>query len=320
MRETAHMNGFVALDRVSKDFKGFKALDDVSFQMEEGEILGYVGPNGAGKTTTIKAIVGLMNDFQGTITIGGHRMPRDKKEVHKLLGYLPQSVAFQEWRTVDHALTSFGLLSGMERSELDGRIEEVLKIVGLSEFRHKKISELSGGNVQKVGLAQALLHHPKLLVLDEPLAGLDPASRYNLKRTIKGLANNGTTIFFSSHILSDVQDVASRIGIISRGRVLQVGTLDELKSEFSAPTVISFDFSVDPGRTEELGSVPNVAGIEQPSANKMFVHIDDGTSVDETAHIILQHMMELGYHVRSMAPVSPSLDELYIRYVGGECQ
>ncbi|MCJ7469745.1 ABC transporter ATP-binding protein, partial [Candidatus Bathyarchaeota archaeon] len=215
-------NGFVVLNGVSKKYGSLLALDSVSLEIGEGEIFGYIGPNGAGKTTTMKIMVGLVSDFQGEVRIGGYRMPEQKDEMHRLLGYLPQNVAFQEWRTVDHALRAFGRLSGLGKREIASRISEVLDILALSDVRNKKISHLSGGMIQKVGLAQALLHNPKLLVLDEPLAGLDPASRYQLKQTIMKLGKDGTTVFFSSHILSDVQDVATRIGILSRGRIKQI--------------------------------------------------------------------------------------------------
>ena len=195
---------FVVLRGVSKNYFNFRALDNISFEINEGEIFGYIGPNGAGKTTTMKILVGLISDFQGEVLIGGYRIPKQKEEVHKLLGYLPQNVAFQEWRTVNHALTTFGRLSGLTAKQVESRIPEVLDLVSLSDVRHKKISQLSGGMTQKVGLAQALLHEPKLLILDEPLGGLDPLSRHQFKEVILELGKRGTTILFSSHILSDV--------------------------------------------------------------------------------------------------------------------
>src|SRR4030066_1566210 len=196
-------NEFVTIRNLAKDFGGFHALNNVSFTIKEGEIFGYIGPKGAGKTTTMKILVGLITDFQGEVSIGGCRIPKQKEEVHKLLGYLPQNVAFQEWRTVNNALTTFGRLSGLTAKQVESRILEVLHLFSLSAVRHKKISQLSGGMTQKVGLAQALLHEPKLLVLDEPLGGLDPLSRHQFKEVALELGKRGTTILFSSHILSD---------------------------------------------------------------------------------------------------------------------
>lgn len=145
---------FLVFEGVSKRFRDLLALDNVSFEVGQGEIFGYIGPNGAGKTTTIKIMVGLLSEFEGTLRIGDYSMPGRRDQVHKMLGYLPQHVAFQEWRTVDHALRTFGSLSGLERRKIEPGIEKVLTQLALSDVRHKKIVELSGGMIQKVGLAQ----------------------------------------------------------------------------------------------------------------------------------------------------------------------
>ena len=303
------------LNGVSKKYGSLLALDSVSFEIEEGEIFGYIGPNGAGKTTTMKIMVGLASDFQGEVCIGGYSMPEQKDEMHRLLGYLPQNVAFQEWRTVDQALRVFGRLSGLEKRQIDNRISEVLDVLALSDVRNKKISHLSGGMIQKVGLAQALLHNPKLLVLDEPLAGLDPASRYQLKQTIMKLGKDGTTVFFSSHILSDVQDVATRIGILSRGRIRQIGTLDELISRFPTRNIIEIVLSHDSGRWQNLKFIKGVKSLENPSASRLVIHLDAEADVDDAVHNIIQSLITSGNHIRSIVPMAPTLDEVYVKYV-----
>jgi ABC-2 type transport system ATP-binding protein len=305
----------VVLEGVSKRYGNFLALDNVSFKVNSREIFGYIGPNGAGKTTTIKIIVGLLSDFQGKLTIEGCQMPKERGEVHKILGYLPQNVAFQEWRTVDQALKTFGELSGLSRDEVEERIKEVLDLVDLSHERHKKISQLSGGMTQKVGLAQALLHRPKLLILDEPLGGLDPASRYQVKQTIVKLSEAGATVFFSSHVLSDVQDIATKIGILNRGRIIQIGTLEELKSRFSVGNDVEIVLSYDSGRWKKLESLKGIKGIEQPAPNKLVAHLDDKTNADDTIQDLIKQLIALSCRIRSFNPVSPSLDEVYLKYV-----
>jgi ABC-2 type transport system ATP-binding protein len=312
---SAEKNGFVVLRGVSKNFDSFRALDDVSFEIKEGEIFGYIGPNGAGKTTTMKILIGLISDFQGEILIGGCRMPKQKNEVHKLLGYLPQSVAFQEWRTVDHALRTFGKLSGLEDPRLASRIGDVLDLLALSDVRHKKISQLSGGMTQKVGLAQALLHEPKLLVLDEPLGGLDPLSRHKFKEVVLELGKRGTTILFSSHILSDVQDVADRIGIISRGRVKQIGTLNELKSRLSQQQVVEVLLSYASDKWQEFRSIKGVKGVEQPTVGRILVSLDAGVDAYQVIEDIVHSIVRLGISIRGISLLSPSLDEIYFNYV-----
>lgn len=319
MEESGDHDIPVVLEGVSKRYGSFLALDHVSLRVNSGEIFGYIGPNGAGKTTTIKIIVGLLSDFQGKLSIGGHAMPEGRSEVHRFLGYLPQNVAFQEWRTIDRTLKTFGRLSGLSESEVEERIKEVLDLVDLSRERHKKISQLSGGMTQKVGLAQALLHRPRLLVLDEPLGGLDPASRYQVKQTIMKLSKGGATVFFSSHILSDVQDIATKIGILNKGRIMQIGTLEELKSRFSAGNDVEIVLSHDSKRWKELESLKGIKGIEQTASNKLVAHLNDRTNVDDTIQDLIRQLIALGCRIRSFNPASPSLDEVYLKYVqGGE--
>jgi ABC-2 type transport system ATP-binding protein len=186
---------YLSIFEVSKTYKETVALDKISFDVMVGEIFGYIGPNGAGKTTTIKILVGLIKDFQGAYKLKNN----SPHQLYKELGYLPQGVSFQEWRTVDNVLKILGKLSGLENSFLEQQIENILFLLDLNEVRYRKVSRLSGGMIQKLGLAQALLNNPKFLVLDEPLSGLDPTSRYEVKKAIKKLRDEGTTIFFSSH-------------------------------------------------------------------------------------------------------------------------
>jgi ABC-2 type transport system ATP-binding protein len=308
-------NEFVVIHNLAKSFGGFHALNDVSFDIKEGEIFGYIGPNGAGKTTTMKILVGLITDFQGEVSIGGYQVPKRKDEIHKLLGYLPQSVAFQEWRTVDQALTTFGKLSGLTDQKVEERIPEILGLFGLVEAQHKKVSQLSGGMVQKVGLAQALLHEPKFLVLDEPLGGLDPLSRFQFKEIVLKLAKKGTTILFSSHILSDVQDVADRIGIISHGKIKQVGTLNELKNRLVSQKTVQVLLSFVSDKWQQFGAIKNVKSVEQPTLGRILVHLESEADDDQVVNDIVQSIVKLGLRVRGVSLLEPSLDEIYLNYV-----
>jgi ABC-2 type transport system ATP-binding protein len=311
----ANKTDFVILKNVSKYYGAFRALDNVSFTIKEGEIFGYIGPNGAGKTTTMKILVDLIIDFQGEVLIGGHQVAKEKNAIHRLLGYLPQNVAFQDWRTVNHALTTFGRLSGLSKMEVEDNIRQILDLLALSEVRHKKISQLSGGMIQKVGLAQALLHDPKFLVLDEPLGGLDPLSRHQFKEIVLKLRSKGTTILFSSHILSDVQDVADRIGIINRGRIKQVGTLNELKSNLRSQNVVEVLLSYASDKWSEFKSISKVKSAEQSSPGRILVYLDEGADDAEVIDDIVQTIARLKIKVRGITLLSPSLDEIYLNYI-----
>ena len=309
------MSNFVTLSNVTKNFGSFKALNDVSIDIKEGEIFGYIGPNGAGKTTTMKILTGLISSFQGEITIGGYELSKNRNAIHKLLGYLPQSVAFQDWRTVDHALKTFGKISGLTDSQLDARIPRILDFLGLADVRYKKISQLSGGMTQKVGLAQALLHEPKLLVLDEPLGGLDPLSRHQFKEIVVNLASKGTTILFSSHILSDVQDVANRIGIINHGKIKKVGTLSELKNQFIQQKTIEVLLSGPSDSWQQLSTVKHVSNVVQPQSGVVLVNLERDAQEDQAVNDVVAAVVKLGIRVRGVWLLEPSLDQIYFNYV-----
>ncbi len=308
-------NSFVTIQNLTKTFGNFHALNNISLDIKEGEIFSYIGPNGAGKTTTMKILVGLISTFQGTVTIGDYQVSKNKDEIHRLLGYLPQAVAFQDWRIIDQALKTFGKLSGLNDQQLSQRIPEVLDLLGLAEARHKRVSHLSGGMTQRVGLAQALLHDPKLLVLDEPLGGLDPLSRHQFKDIVLKLSHQGTTILFSSHILSDVQDVANRIGIINHGKIKQVGTLGELKAKFIQQKTVEVLLSGSGEGWQQLGKVKGISGVTQPQAGIVLANLEADADEEQAVNDVVAAVVRLGIRVRGVWLMEPSLDQIYFNYV-----
>jgi ABC-2 type transport system ATP-binding protein len=304
----------VTFDHVAKSYKSFQALKDVSFTLNEGEIFGYIGPNGAGKTTTLKLLVGLLMQFEGAIHVGNLTLPRDLLQVHKLVGYLPQSPEYQPWRTVDHALMTFGRLSGVSVNDLKQRIPILLERFDLGAVRHKKIKKLSGGMKQKVGFVQALLHRPKLLVLDEPLNGLDPDSRIRLREQILAMKAEGTTVIFSSHILDDVQNVADRIGIIQNGRMLKSGTISDLVAHFGIQKEVHIDFSLRPSDVEFLAQIPQVTNVQRRGESYWVMGLAADANVDLVVHTVIIATLDKGGRIRRVTEQAPTLDELYKRF------
>ena len=312
--------GMVVFEDVGKSYGKVQALSHVSFDIREGEMLGFIGPNGAGKTTTIRMLIGLLEGYTGTISVSDVPLPAGKERVHRMLGYLPQQVAFQDWKTVEQTLYSLGRLSGMPKEGLEQRIVEVLRQVGLSDVGGRRVSALSGGMVQRLGLAQAILHGPKLLVMDEPLAGLDPENRYNVKRIILELNRSGMTVFFSSHILSDVEDLASRICILDKGRILWTGTADGLKSSIYRDGVIDVTLSYDPGRASEVARIPGVARVDLPAPMHYQVCLADGTDREAAIQQLIARLPGMGYKITSISSHAPTLEEAYMRFLsGGVC-
>lgn len=307
----------VKLDGITKLYRHFRALDNASFDIHRGDVFGYIGPNGAGKTTTIKIMVGLIRDFSGHLDFEGKEIGGDWRAMQGRLGYLPQGAAFQEWRTVEQALKTFGRLSGVSDAELDGRIRRTLDLIGISDVRQQKISKLSGGTAQKVGMAQAILHGPELLILDEPMTGLDPKSRYEFKNIFKELNRAGTTIFFSSHILSDVQDLAGRIGILNGGRITHIGTVSEFEETLRLPKKIRVVLSKDSGNRSGALSIDGIMEIAERTPGNLDIKLKENADVDAVVDKLIGILMSSGCKIREIRPETPTLEELYIQYLGG---
>ncbi len=293
------------------------ALDNASFGIKRGDIFGYIGPNGAGKTTTIKILVGLIREFAGDVLFDGASVRSNYYEIHKIMGYLPQAVAFQGWRTANHALTTFGRLSGLSGEHLEARINAVLEVVGLSDVRHKKIVNFSGGMVQKLGLAQALLHEPKFLVLDEPMNGLDPSSRFEIKKILKELSEKGVTILFSSHILSEVQDIATQIGIINCGKILKVGTPGDLQDHFKVGDEVEVVVAPGSELTNHFDQIPAIEKVTKVSPERGVIRLKAGSDLDQSLTEILQNLIAQGSRIRNFNLLRPSLEDIYLKFVGG---
>jgi len=305
----------VRFQNISKRYGQLLALNNVSFSIKKGEIFGYVGPNGAGKTTTIKIMVGLLRGSGGSLFINGYKMPEQKELAHRFIGYTPQQIGFHKWKNIKQMLTTFGILSGFDKNLIDSRIDELLTIFNLINFKNMKISKLSGGMIQKLGVIQALLHKPSLLILDEPLSGLDPESRFQTKKLLKELSENGTTIFFSSHILSDVQDLATKICILDWGRILKIGSLDELKNEFTQENQIEVNLSKRSEKFGEISKIDGILRIIEKSPEKIILNIEKAKNSDEIINNIITTLLENDCKIRSISPVSPSIDEIYQFYL-----
>jgi len=311
-KKITNNEALITFQNVSKSYNNSLALDNISFTINKGDVFGYIGPNGAGKTTTIKILVGLIRDYIGKVYIEGKDISNTRKEIYKILGYHPQEAGFQNWRTVEHALRTFGRLSGLKQHRLELKITEVLKFVNLEEVRNKKIIHLSGGMLQKLRLAQALLDDPQILVLDEPLSGLDPSSRYQVKNLIKSLSLRGITIFFSSHILSDIQDISNKIGILNKGRVIKIG------DPFLIGNIIEIVYTEVGNPCQNLSQIDGVEKIESGAPNKQFIHLDVNADLDNTIQKILRSLADQKCKMRNFQILKPSLEEVYLKYIEGD--
>lgn len=202
------------------------AVRDLNLRVEPGEVYGLLGPNGSGKSTTLKIVLGLVSPTRGRTQIFG----RDSSVVatREAVGFLPENPYFYKFLTGAETLRFFGKLCGLSGSELRDRVQELLDLVGLTEARNQRLSTYSKGMLQRIGLAQALINEPKLVVLDEPTAGVDPAGSRDIRNLIIDLKKRGVTVLLSSHLLGQVQEICDRVGILAKGALVREGPLEEL--------------------------------------------------------------------------------------------
>ena len=204
----------------------FVALDGLSLTVRRGEIFGFLGPNGAGKTTTLKILLGLVRATSGRALLLGQ--PVGDVATRRRIGFLPESPYFYDYLTAEEFLGFYGQLAGLNREVTTQRVNDLLQLVGLDEARTRQLRKFSKGMLQRIGLAQAIIHDPELVILDEPMTGLDPVGRKQVRDLILSLRDQGKTVFFSTHILHDVEMICDRVGLVMKGRLVASGRVDEL--------------------------------------------------------------------------------------------
>jgi len=216
----------IATAGLRKEYGGNVALQGLDLTVPGGEVFGFLGPNGAGKTTAVKMLVGLARPTEGSGWLLGR--PLGDREARRRVGFLPELFRFHDWLTAQEVLDLHGELHGLSRAERQARIPEVLEEVGLAGHARERVGTFSKGMQQRLGLAQALINRPELVILDEPTSALDPIGRRDVRELIQRLKAHGVTVFLNSHLLSEIELVCDRVAIVDRGRVVQQGGLDEL--------------------------------------------------------------------------------------------
>lgn len=253
----------LVIDQLTKIYGIQKALDNVSFTVDPGEIVGFLGPNGAGKSTTMKIATGFLPPTEGTVQVGGYDVALHPLRVKRLIGYLPEHNPLYADMYVSEYLRFVGKLFALRSADLTRRINEVIDMCGLAPERHKKIESLSKGYRQRVGLAQALIHDPQVLILDEPTSGLDPNQLVEVRKLIKSISTHKTVIF-SSHMLQEVQALCDRVVVISKGKIVANDTLNKLFEHIQPTTyLLTFESAVTPDRLAELPAVESAEAVSQ---------------------------------------------------------
>ena len=283
------------------------ALDRLDLEVEPGEIFGFLGHNGAGKTTTIKLLLGLLAPTAGRAWILDR--PIQDVAVKQHVGFLPESPYFYEYLTAAEFLTFYGQLFGLSRQALAKKIDDLLTMVSLADARHLPLRKFSKGMLQRIGLAQALINDPQIVILDEPMSGLDSIGRRDVRDIILRLKDGGKTIFFSTHILPDVEMICDRVGILVKGQLRAVGAVHEL---VGAATVTSVEILVE--RLAEAGAreVEQLGGTVVRRGNQVLIKLDDEHKTDQVVDLIRRHAGRLV----SLVPHKRSLEDLFLKEVG----
>ncbi len=280
-----------------------EAVKELSFEVKPGEIFGLLGPNGSGKTTTIKMMMGLIFPTAGSIEVFGQTVPN--VAVKGRVGYLPENPNFYDYLRADEFLELSARLCGVKKKVRRDRIPKLLERVGLSEALNRPLRKFSKGMLQRIGLAQALIHDPDLVVLDEPLSGLDPLGRKEVRDLIGELRDQGKTVLFSSHILSDVQMICDRVGIMVRGQLRDIGKLDQLLSARVTETEVVLEEASD-----ALTTLAEEKGWPCLTANgRLRVRLPGETDPAE----LLRSALDEGARVIRVSPQTESLEDLFVR-------
>ncbi len=298
----------ITASNLTKIYGTQKAVDDISFEMNTGEVLGFLGPNGAGKSTTMKILTCYLHPTAGTATLDGYDIHEHPQEVRRRIGYLPENTPlYTDMPMIDYLRLSAHLQSVPE-AYIDGRIQDMMEVCGLGPERHKRIGELSKGFRQRVGLAQALLHDPPVLILDEPTTGLDPNQIVEIRDLIKEIGKE-KTVMLSSHILKEVEMTCDRILIIDHGRIVADGATEELREQFMGGTRLRVQIDA-PGDVDVPGALESLEGVSSVDRTNGRYEVAASGDTDPAAHVF-QLCANRGWVLTELTPLESSLEDVF---------
>lgn len=297
---------------LTKRFGALTAVDRLNLRVEKGTIHGFLGPNGAGKSTTIKILTGLLRPEYGKTKILGEDVTGDNPETRQKLGYMPELPKFPRYLTGHELLDVYGRMYGMKGQQLREKIPTLLDNVGLNGRGGTRIGEYSKGMQQRLGIAQALLNDPILVILDEPTIGLDPVGMVEVRDLIKSVVKKGTTVFLSSHLLYEVQQLCSHVTIINRGMSLASGTLEEISSEISQKTVLQLEvINLKDKLVKTITGIPFVTKVVRESKN-LTIELN---TAEDVRFQISKKIAEMGGVIVSMVQKGRGLEDVFLQLI-----
>lgn len=305
----------IEVQNLTKRYGNLTAIDNVSFRVGQGEVLGFLGPNGAGKTTTMRIITGYMPPSEGTVRIAGFDIMEDPIEAKERIGYLPENPPLYNDMTVEDYLNFVADIKKVRGIKKKSRIYFTMNKCGISDVRGRLIGNLSKGYRQRVGIAQALVHDPAVLILDEPTIGLDPKQIREIRELIRSLAGEHTVIL-STHILPEVTMTCTRVIIINQGKIVLEESLDKLSRKVGDSQIIFLKVNyIGSHIKEKILSIPSVTDVNISFSGECIVYSRNGTDIrEELANMIVQN----GWGLLEMRPMTQTLEEVFLRVISTE--
>ncbi len=301
----------INVNGITKIYGTQTAVDNLSFQVKTGEVLGFLGPNGAGKTTTMKAITGYLSTNKGDIQVGGISVNNKPEEVKRYIGYLPEhNPLYQDMPVIDY-LNFVAGVQGIDPSKVEERVTEMVHVCGLKTEKHKKIRELSKGFKQRVGLAQALIHNPEVLILDEPTTGLDPNQIVEIRELIRRIGREKTVIL-SSHILAEVEATCDRILIINNGKIVANGTSEELRRQAQGNELLHVQIG-NASRNDAfdaLKQLPTIEMVDFYGSEETVFEIQSHPG-QQSAQSIFDLCVQKGWYIGQLTPIETKLEDIF---------
>jgi len=305
----------IEVQNLTKTYGQIKAVNNISFTVEKGEIVGFLGPNGAGKSTTMNIITGFIPSTEGTVKVDGYDIMDNPKEVKKRIGYLPELPPLYMEMTVQDYLYFSSELKSVDKKKRKGQINEIMELVKITDVRKRLIKNLSKGYKQRVGLAQALIGNPEVLILDEPTVGLDPKQIIEIRKLIKALGKEHT-IILSSHILPEVSAVCERVIIINNGEIAAIDTPENLSKGFDNSS--KFSIRIAGPKNSVLNLLKGVYGVKSVDVNErkeqdVNDYIVDSTTEVDVRRPIFYELAKHGYPILELKSLSMSLEDIFLQ-------
>ncbi|RLS55660.1 MAG: ABC transporter ATP-binding protein [Planctomycetota bacterium] len=306
---------FVQIKKLKVSYGSLQAVKGISFEIPKGDVFGFIGPNGAGKSTTIKVLATLIRPNSGIVKIDGISVPENPMEIRRKIGYMPDYFGTYEDLTAGEYLHFFAAAYQLPRASRERSIADVLQLTDLNHKADSAVDSLSRGMKQRLGLARVLLHDPDLLLLDEPASGLDPRARIEVRELLKALKAMGKTIIISSHILHELAQFCTRIGIVEAGQLVAEGSLDEIYAQLGLLQIIHVQvLNVDDRILGLIRSLPGVQEVERQS-DRVAIKMQ---ATETGAEALLDDMMKMGCRIRMFQPEAMDMETAFMKLTEGK--